>query len=217
MDQKFQTSFIPKSPIIQAKGTKSKISFFLLISIIIFFIAIGLAAWVFLEKKILVQQITSEQNTITTNKTGLVSDSDTVESIIDLDNRINVAKTLLAQHVAVSPVFAFLEQATLQDVRFNSFTFSSLGKDANGNNAVEVELAGVGRDWESVASQEDEFDSPDWQNIISEPKLSNFSLNADGSVAFTFSALVNPTFLSYASLQGGETGAVSASSSQSTQ
>jgi hypothetical protein len=209
MDQKFQTSFIPKAPIAQVKSAKSGMSLFLLISIIIFLVSLGLVAWVYLEKNYLIGQITTAQNTITTNKTGLISDSNTVENIIDLDNRINVAKELLANHVAISPIFAFLEQATIQDVRFNSFTFSSAGKDANGNSTVSVQLAGVARDWESVASQEDEFDLPDWQNIISNAKLSNFSLNADGSVSFTFSATINPKFISYAS--------ANASSTQSTQ
>jgi len=211
MDTKFQTSFIPKAPIVQARKAKSGISFFLLVSIIIFFVSLGLGAWVFLEKKILIQEITSEQATITQNKNGLISDSNTVESIIDLDNRINVAKALLANHVSISPIFAFLQQVTLQDVRFNSFTFSSAGKDANGNDTVGVEMTGVARDWESVASQADEFDLPDWKNIISEPKLSGFSLNADGSVAFSFSATINPQFLLYANASGANGAGATAS------
>jgi len=201
MDTKFQTSFIPKAPIMQAKRAKSGISFFLLISIIIFLVSLGLGAWVFLEKNYLIQQITSEQATITTNKTGLVSDSNTVESIIDLDNRINVGKQLLDSHVAISPIFAFLQQVTLQNVRFNSFTFSAASKDSNGNTIVGIQLAGVAQNWESVASQADEFDLPEWKNIISNPKISNFGLNADGSVSFIFAASINPSFLSYASMQ----------------
>ena len=153
----------------------------------------------FLKRKLLIQDITTEQNTIASNQTGIVSDTDTVQNIIDLNSRIIVGNQLLANHVAISPVFAFLQEVTLQDVRFNNFVFSSAGKDANGNATVQVQLAGVARDWESVASQEDEFDLPDWKNIISQPKLSGFSLNADGSISFSFSAIINPKYLSYAS------------------
>ena len=205
MDTKFQTSFIPKAPIAQTRSAGSGMSFFLLASIIIFLISLGLVAWVYFEKNYLIGQITTAQSTITTNKSGLISDSNTVENIIDLNNRITVAKQLLASHVAISPVFAFLQQVTLQDVIFNSFTFSSAGKDANGNTTIGVQLSGIARDWESVASQEDEFDLPDWQNIISNSKLSNFSLNADGSVSFTFSATINPQFISYASVNANNT------------
>lgn len=201
----------------QARKTKSSISFFLLISIIIFLVSLGLSAYVFLEKNYLIQQIASQQNTIATNKSGLISDSNTVESIIDLNNRINIGKQLLDSHVAVSPIFAFLQQVTLQNVRFNSFTFSSASKDSNGNTVVGITLSGVAHDWESVASQADEFDMPDWKNIISGPKISNFGLNADGSVSFTFSANINPQFLSYANMANGGVNAASNNASQAAQ
>ena len=96
----------------------SSMSLFLLVSIIIFLISLGLAAYVFLEKNYLVQKITTDQNTIETNKSGLTSDSVTIESLVELNSRINVAKQLLGQHVAISPIFNFLQQATLQSVRF---------------------------------------------------------------------------------------------------
>lgn len=185
----------------QAKKTKTGMGFFMLISIIIFFVSLGLAAYVYLEKNYLIQQINSEQNKIATNKSGIVSDSDTIQSIIDLDSRINVGGQLLSSHVAISPIFAFIQQVTLQDVRFNSFTFSAANKDSNGNTVVGVQLSGVARDWESLASQADEFDLPSWKNIISNPKISNFGLNADGSVSFSFTASINPKILTYASLQ----------------
>ena len=160
----------------QTKSKKSGISFFLLVSIVIFFVSLGLAAYVFLEKKILIQDIASEQNTITSNKSGIVADTNTIQNIIDLDNRIIVAKQLIASHVSISPIFNFLEQATLQNVRFNSFTFSAGGKNATGNNTVAVQLSGVAQDWESVASQEDEFDSPSWQKYYQRTENFKFQL-----------------------------------------
>lgn len=202
----------------QTRSTRSSIGIFLLVSIIVFFVSLGLAAYVFLEKKLLIQDITTEQNTIASNQTGIVSDTDTVQNIIDLNSRIIVGNQLLANHVAISPVFAFLQEVTLQDVRFNNFVFSSAGKDANGNATVQVQLAGVARDWESVASQEDEFDLPDWKNIISQPKLSGFSLNADGSISFSFSAIINPKYLSYASANANsQQNSVTATTTQSGQ
>jgi len=198
METKFQTSFIPKKPVTMAGPSRSGgMSLFLIVSIIVFLVSLGLAGYVFLEKNLLIQKITANQSTIETNKSGLTSDSITIESLVELNSRINVAKDLLSRHIAVSPIFNFIQQTTLKSVRFRNFTFTSAGKDASGANRVLVQMLGLARDWETVASQADEFGKPDWKKIISEPKVSNLSLNADGSVSFMFSAYVSPDFLVY--------------------
>jgi hypothetical protein len=150
-----------------------------------------------LSKTVLIQKITADQTAIETNKNGLVSDSVTIESLVELNSRTNVAKDLLSKHVAVSPIFNFLQQTTLKSVRFTNFSFTSSGKDSSGSNRVAVQMSGQARNWETVASQADEFGKIDWRKIISEPKISNLSLNADGSVSFLFSAFVSPDFLVY--------------------
>lgn len=197
MEAKFQTSFIPKKPIVQEEKIHSKLSIFLLISLIIFFVSLGLAGWVFLERNILIQQIGDEQKTIETNKNGLTQDSITVESIVALDSRIRVANQLLANHVAVSPIFSFLNQRTLKNIRFKSFSIKNIGQDTMGATKVSIEMSGQARDFDSVASQADEFGKPEYTNIIKEPKISGLSLNPDGSVAFTFTASIVPSFISY--------------------
>jgi hypothetical protein len=200
MDTKYQTSFIPKKPV--ATGGPSKpagISLFSLISIILFLVSLGLAGYVFLEKNLLIQKINSDQSTIESNKSGLTSDSITIENLVQLNSRINVAKSLLAKHIQVSPIFDFLQQATLKSVRFKSFSFTSAGKDTTGTDRVSVQILGVARDWETVALQADEFGKVDWKKIVSEPKISNLTLNSDGSVSFQFSAFISPDFLIYGS------------------
>ena len=137
------------------------------------------------------------QTTIEANKSGLVSDSITIESLVELNSRINVAKDLLSKHIAVSPVFNFLQKGTLKSVRFKNFNFTSSGKDTTGANQVSVQMSGQAMDWETIASQADEFGKADWKKIITEPKISNLSLNLDGSVSFLFSAFVTPEFLVY--------------------
>jgi len=197
MDTKFQTSFIPKKPIVQEEKIHSKVSLFLLISLIVFLVALGLAGYVYLEKNLLIKNIASEQSTIETNKNGLTADSVTVESIVALNSRIEVAKSLLANHVDVSPVFSFLNQRTLTNVRFRNFSFSNAGKDSSGQTKVVVQMSGQARDFATVASQADEFGKPEYTNIVKEPKVSDFSLAQDGSVTFSFSAVILPDFVSY--------------------
>ena len=198
MEPKYQTSFIPKKPLsITGQSQPGGISLLFLVSIVIFLISLGLAGYVFLEKNLLITNITSDVTTIEQNKGGLTSDAVTIESLVQLNSRINVAKDLLSKHIIVSPIFDFLQQATLKSVRFKNFTFSSGGKDAAGANRVSVQMSGVATSWETVASQADEFGKPDWKKIITEPKVSNLSLNADGSISFLFSAYISPGFLVY--------------------
>jgi hypothetical protein len=197
MEAKFQTSFIPKKPIIQEERIHSRLSIFLLISLIIFFVSLGLAGWVFLKNKLLIQQIVDQQKTVQTNKNGLTKDSVTVESIVALDSRIMLANQLLANHVAISPIFSFLGQRTLTNVRFKSFSVTSVGQDSTGVTSVKIEMSGQAKDFNSVASQADEFGKSDYTNIIKEPKISGLSLNPDGSVAFIFSASIVTNFISY--------------------
>lgn len=198
METKYQTSFIPKKPVAVATQSSSHgTSLFLVISIIIFLVSLGLGAYVYLEKNILVSQIDANQTKITQNKKGVISDTSEVENLVSLSSRINVATMLLSKHVSISPVFDFLQQGTLKSVRFKNFSFSSNGKNDSGVSTVSIQLSGQARDWETVASQADEFGKPEWRNVVSAPKLSNLSLGADGSVSFTFSANISPAALAY--------------------
>lgn len=198
MEQKFQTSFIPKKPVTDSGTNQSSgISLLLLVSIIIFFISVGLAGYVFLQKNLLQQNIKKDQLAIEQNKSGLVSDSITIENLVQLNSRIKIAKELLDKHVAISPIFDFLQQRTLKSVRFKNFNFSSTGKDEIGQAKISVQMAGQAMDWETIASQADEFGKPEWKKIINEPKISNLSLNADGSVSFVFNAYIVSDYLVY--------------------
>lgn len=197
METKFQTSFIPRKPIIQKEQTKAGIGLFLIISIIIFLISVGVAGWVYLEKDILIKSIAGEQNTIETNREGLVKDSITIEKIVELDSRIEVSQSLLDKHISVYPIFGFLEQVTLKDIRFKNFVFSTNQKDSSGQDVMKVEMSGTARDWRTVASQADEFGKSEYRPFIKEPKVSDLSLTQDGSVTFSLSVYFSPDFLSY--------------------
>lgn len=198
METKFQTSFIPKKPVVMAEQSSSRgMGLFLLLSIVIFLVSLGLAGYVFLEKNLLIQNITKNKDIIEQNKSGLVENSVTVESLVNLNSRINVANILLSKHTAISPIFDFLQQTTLKSVRFKNFTFSAMGKSEAGTSRVSVQMSGQARDWETVASQADEFGKPEYKKIITEPKISNLSLGADGSITFLFTAYMSPDFLVY--------------------
>lgn len=202
MDAKFQTSFIPKKPITEEKGTSSSISLFLLLSIIVFLVALGLAGWVFLQKKMTIQKIEADKVTIDANKSSF--ETATIEAIIRLDSRIKVAKDLLSNHVSVSPVFAFLENKTLKSIRFKNFHFSGSGKNENGEPSIRVEMSGQAKDFKTIALQADELGKVEYRNIIKNPVFSDLSPTADGSVSFSAMFSVLPSLISYSQTLGNQ-------------
>jgi hypothetical protein len=194
MDPKFQTSFIPKKAMAETTY-RSGISLFMLLSIIIFLVTLGIAGYVYLEKQSLVKNILYEQDLIKQNKGSF--NSGTIENIVTLDSRINTATVLLHNHIAVTPIFDLLSKRTLKNVRFKDFTFTNNLKSQSGTSGLGISMSGTALSWETLASQADEFGKQDLKYIIQEPKVSSFSLNSDGSVSFIFSALIDPSFLSY--------------------
>lgn len=192
METKFQTSFIPKKPIVQ-ETTKvtSGISLFLLISILIFFVTSGVAGWVYWKKQDLISKINSEKINITNNKNSLTKDSLSIENFVILNTRIEVSKELLSKHITIAPVFQFLQERVLKNVRFNSFVFSSSDKSSG----VKVDISGKALDWRTMAAQVDELSKPQWKSIIKNSKISNLGLSSDGSVSFLYSVNLNPEFI----------------------
>lgn len=197
METKFQTSFIPKKPIIQENKITSGISLFLLMSIIVFLIASGIAGWVFLEKKLLIGKIQTEKDIINKNTDSLNKDSVSIENFVELNTRIESSKNLLFKHVSVSPIFGFLGNLALKNVRFNSFIFSASNSDGSGNSSIKVDISGKALDWRTMAAQVDEISKPEWKTIIRDPKVSNLGLSSDGSIVFSLSVLLNPDFVTY--------------------
>jgi hypothetical protein len=198
METKFQTSFIPKKPIVQEKKISSGISLFLLISLVVFFITSGLAGWVYFEKQRLIDKINEEKATITKNKNSLTKDSLSIENFVDLNTRIEISKELLSKHITVAPVFGFLQDRILKNVRFNSFVFSYSDKtDSTGKTNVKVDVSGKALNWRTMAAQVDELGKTQWKNIIKESRVSNLALSSDGSVSFLYSAYLSPDFIIY--------------------
>ncbi|MFA5934462.1 MAG: hypothetical protein WC827_01065 [Candidatus Paceibacterota bacterium] len=197
METKFQTSFIPKKPITQESNTTTGVGLFLLISIVIFLISSGIAGWVYLEKNRLIGNINEQKNIINKNKDSLNKDSVSIENFVQLNTRIETSKTLLSKHISVAPLFGFLGERILKNVRFNSFVFSAAGSDATGANKIKVDVSGKALDWRTMAAQADEISKPEWKTIIVEPKISNLSLSSDGSVMFSLSTFLNPNFVTY--------------------
>lgn len=70
---------------------------------------------------------------------------DLLAQLVDLSNSLNVARELLAKHVFVSNVFAFLQEAAHPKVQFTSFSFSL--------DSQKIDVSGLAPSYRAVAEQ----------------------------------------------------------------
>ncbi len=191
MDPRFQTSFIPKKPIVSVPGGSPKtINLFALLATVLFIGTIILAGGVFFYKGYLEKGL--EQDIKNLEEARKEDDPNLIQMVIRLDSRIETADKLINSHVAVSPFFNYLSTITLKSVRFRDFSFAYLDK-----NTVTVSLAGEAQGYEAVALQSDLLVK---QKELSNVIIGDLSLKDNGRVEFSVTANVEPKLLSYADL-----------------
>ncbi len=188
MDGKFQTSFIPKKPVISSAKTKGAgISMFMAVSIFIFIVNMILAGIVFGGQKYLSSQLEKDKEDLAKAKEAF--DIKTIEALVKLDKRIKSAKDILNKHIAIMPIFDYLESNTLKSIRFKSMNLSF-----SNDNIVDLEMKGEARNFNAVALQSDLFsENKDFKN----PLMSDIDLTSTGNVVFDFKSQVEPGFVLY--------------------
>ena len=190
MEVKMQTSFIPKKPIIESRSAGSSISLFLLISIIIFIVTMAAASGVWLWRESLVKKVDKDVADLEAAKKTYIDN--TINDLIRLNDRIEVSKSLLQKHLAVSPVFTLLEKNVLRFVRLKSMKFSYAGRDK-----IKIDLSGTADSYDVLSKQSDAFGDESLRDLISQPVISDFNPITEGGVSFNFSASVYPKLVTY--------------------
>lgn len=170
------------------RPAKGPISVLSLITTVILIVVIAAAVGAFLYQSYLNGRIASDQQSL--NLTQGQFDPTTINQIIRLDSRINIAKSLLSSHIQLSNVFALLENATIQTVRFTSFTLTT-----GDQGVLNLVLGGEALGFSDVASQSAAFNqSTYFKNLV----VSDLSVEANGGVTFTMAMDVSPTLVAFA-------------------
>ncbi len=198
MDSPTQPSFIPheavsSTPIKRSSGGLAELAF--LVSIVLFIISGALGAGVFLYTQYL--QSSNQSKLGQLNAAQAAFDPTLIEQLTRLDTRMNTAQTLINAHLAPTQIFTALEQSTVQDIAFTSFTYNAANPQQ-----ITLTMTGVAGSVNSIALQAQVFSQ---SSVITDPIFSGINAGPTG-VNFNFTALVNPTSLSYENYVSGSAG-----------
>ncbi len=198
MDTKFQTSFIPKKPILaEQKVVKggANISIFMFISVLIFIVSLSVAIGAVVWKSILTKS--QESYIANLRKAEEAFDTKTIEKLKKVNTKIDLGKKLLKNHLAVSEIFNIISSLTIEGIRFKTFTYTAPAKDGD---LIKIVMKGIGSSFSAIAFQSDVFGQSSKfgkNKIIKNPVMSDLVLDDFGNVNFTFTAYVDPSEVSY--------------------
>ena|SRR3989338_514600 len=190
MDQNFQTSFIPKKPIIKERAVSSRpVGPLVIISLFILFTVLVATGGLYFYKKLTAKNIESMKENLKLAQNRF--EPSKITELQTLDKRLRAGNEILSAHVAVTPIFTELGKITMKTVRFLAFSYTR-GEERNA--PVKVEMKGQAVGYRSVALQSDLFTKN--KNFI-DPIFSNLTLDQAGNVLFDLDFSIDPTFLDY--------------------
>ncbi len=191
MEANFQTSFIPKKPIIEEREKVSRpIGFFTIIAIFIFVTMVLSLAGVYFYKQIMIGQIATMEKNLTLAKDRF--EPTKITELQVLDKRLRASTEILSKHIAVTPIFEVLQGITMKSIRYTTFSyeFVGTGKDAK----VAIKLGGLATGYRAIALQSDLYAK---NKYLIDPVFSNLSLDEKGNVLFALDFYVDPSFVGY--------------------
>lgn len=190
MEQNFQTSFIPKKPMIEERVVSShSVGLFTIISIFIFFAVVISSGGLYFYKGVLEKNIIKMNSDLTLAKNRF--EPAKITQLQVLDKRLSAADSILSKHIAVSPIFKALQDTTMKNVRYTKFSYE-FNTDKISN--VIVKMSGQAIGYRSIALQSDIFAK---NKYFIDPVFSNLSLDDKGNVLFDLEFSVDPSFVDY--------------------
>lgn len=167
MDQSFNTSFIPKNQphgafvtpgqengSVVRNRSDGSFGLFFFLSAIVFFLTILGSVGMFVYIKVVEGSVDSKVAEATALNERYKADVETINDLRRMSVRLKEANKLLVDHRALSGIVAQLEEVTLRDVRYVSFSFK---ESAGGSAEHALTLSGEARTFGHVAKQIDKY------------------------------------------------------------
>jgi hypothetical protein len=193
MEPKFQTSFIPKTPIVSGSssftgGAKVSVNILGTFVVLFFITSILASVGVFGFTYYLKSQIESSNTALSEARAAF--DSSENKNILLVSDQLKSIRVLLTNHKVVSPLFQILEKETLPTVKLTSFVFN---RDAI-SGGVFVNIKMEAQNYASLAQQSKLFiESKAFKSI----DFSGATLTDVGTVETTIKAMINPDITLY--------------------
>ena len=190
MEQNFQTSFIPKKPIVNERSTEPRpVSLVFVIALLVLFTVLLATGGLLFYKTAMKKKIAGMENTLNLAKSRF--EPARIAELQVLDKRLRAANEILAGHISVTPIFKLLEQITMKTVRYTDFSYELSKTDSS---KVIVKMSGVARGYRAIALQSDLFAQN--KNLI-DPVFSNLTLDPSANVLFDLEFAVDSNFVNY--------------------
>ena len=188
MENSFQTSFIPKKPIVSNNSVKVPKSFFSFISAFFLIVSIVASIGLFFYKTYLNKQIDSLSSSLALARDEF--EKGTIDDLALFDKRTQTAKTILNSHIVLSPFFSLLSKITVPSIQYTGFNQETT------ETGFAFNLKGIAKDYGSIISQSNVLSGPDgasFQNVL----FYDLSKNKDNNITFSLKFNIKPELLSY--------------------
>ncbi len=190
MEQNFQTSFIPKKPMVREPAAAPQpIGLLTIISIFILFTVLLTSGALYFYKGVMQKNLVTMKSNLALAQNRF--EPAKIKELQVLDKRLNAANEVLSKHIAVTPIFEALQAVTMKSVRYTKFSYS-FGEEKNSK--VNIQMSGTTLGYSFLALQSDLFAQN--KNFI-DPVFSNLTLADNGNINFDLNFSVDPSFVDY--------------------
>lgn len=177
------SSLIPKTYPQQEVRPRRGVGVLMFLGIILFILALVILAGVFFYKNLLTRQITDLNNSLKRLEADF--EPPLIQELVRTSRALAVGKELLFSHRSSSRLFKFLEDNTLESVRFSNFVFSA--KD------LKLVMMGEAKSYTLLAQQASIFEHSPFVKKLS---LSNLSLRENGNINFAAEMILDSSIIS---------------------
>ena len=190
METNFQTSFIPKKPMMQERVEPQRsVNIFTIVSLFILFTVLLVTGGFYFYKGVINNDIIAKDKSLSIAKNG--SELPTIVKLQILEKRLKASTEILANHISVNPIFTALHAITEKTVRFTKFGYDVADSKVN------VKMSGIAINYHAMALQSDLFSTKEEGKNFIDPVFSNLTLDDKGNVHFDLAFSVDRSFVNY--------------------
>jgi hypothetical protein len=187
VDLKFQSSFIPKQPIVPPSGQRgTRANLFSLLATVVFIVVVGLVGAEIIAEYVLNRSLAVMDARIVEEQNSF--ELSTIEDLRREDGRLRAVKDLLGGHLVFSQFLELLSQSTYERVNYTELTYNRTS-----SGVIEISLIGVAEDFNALALQANLL-----RNVpgVNNPLFSDFKID-EGGVGFTTSFTLSSEVILY--------------------